>query len=134
MDRSDLTADGVAGVAVRLALNSQLLHQKHDLVDAFWCFFDILAAHITHDQEHEAIWQAYTQLALEFRDSYLGKIPRPLYTLIHAAYKRGDYDKPIEELTDRELLVAKGIGLSRLGKIREIVPMAKLAPKHRGTV
>ena len=51
-----------------------------------------------------------------------GKISSRATMALGQGYRRGDYTKPLDELTDDEVLAATGCGPATLRELRSIIP------------
>lgn len=52
-----------------------------------------------------------------------GKVSHRAFNAIHRAYKGYWLSKPLEELTDRDLLKVRGLGQMSLAEIREVIKL-----------
>ena len=122
-----ITPDGLASAAATLAIKSTYLDEHHNLTQAFWHFFDVLIedqldaeTELREENQRVEDIKAGRELWDKISPSLEGNIsPRARYILIRA-YRSGHLTRPLEELTDDELLDIEGIGPIILAEIRKV--------------
>lgn len=124
----EITPDGIAAAAATLAIRSEYLEKNHVLLNAFWHFFDLLIDSQSHlriglgEEEIARERQQEGRRLWELSEEKLGGLTRRAHYLLHRAYLSGEQLKPIEELTDVDLLAVRGVGLKTLADIRAVIP------------
>ena len=72
------------------------------------------------DQDGMTLWQKSEC------DKISGKISSRATMALGQAYRRGDYTKPLDEMTDDEILAAKGCGPATLQELRSVIPVPEV--------
>lgn len=115
---SEITADGLAAAAAVLAAKSKYLEDHRDLTDAFWHFFSILENEQRGKMHLERRVLEGDRLWIE-QQSALDNLPFRVYGALRRASLKGELWKPLDQMTDEELLSIEGIGKLSLAQIRE---------------
>ncbi|MFP3975875.1 MAG: hypothetical protein ACLFVK_06610 [Dehalococcoidia bacterium] len=125
-EATQVSPDGLAAAAAGLInwVNIQRLGTAgYTLVDCFWLLFDELvdtqkAVARSHGRSQEI--ERCRQLWLA-EQRKLSTVSSRVYNVLGHAYNTGVLTKPLEELSDIELLDVKGIGIVALAEIRDAV-------------
>ncbi len=130
----EISPDGLAAVAVRLAMKSKYLQQHSDLIGAFWYFFDLLVSQQRQAKEDLDEEFAENKICEEgerlwgLSKSICNSLEPRAWEPLRRAYMRGDLLKPVTELTDDELLRLRGVGPKILADIRSRIPVPTVTP------
>jgi len=121
-----ITPDGIAAVAATLAVHSKYLQEHHDLLGAFWYFFDRLAGEQTRQKQlvkGRKLWE-------EIAGPLWEQLPQRIWLALDKAYYEG-LTTPIQDLEPGEV---KGIGKKSIQIIRQyLIAHVKEQPEsHEG--
>lgn len=121
-EATQVTPDGLAAAAgglISRVSEQQAVNMGYNLTDLFWFVFDQLA------ETQKAIpSQPVNKRVEEGRQLWLSEKKRlrtvstKAYNALKYAYNTGVLTKPLDELTDAELLEVKGFGIRSLEEIR----------------
>jgi len=130
MEAKEITPDGVAAAAAALAAHYRYIKAPENPVDSFWFFFDKIYEDIESVVEHLALETERVkncQIGREVWELMDKEVLNQLSQNVYLRLKRrycvyGEFQKPLEELSDDELRSVEGIGRRTLAKIRSVIP------------